>query len=64
MDISNVAHSSNWANTADWEQNKNIITQLYAENTLPKVMEIMESQGFKATYALKCHSESAAADLL
>ncbi|KAL8784086.1 MAG: hypothetical protein Q9195_009176 [Heterodermia aff. obscurata] len=49
MNISNVPQPSRWANKADWEQNKTIITQLYAKNTLPKVMKIMESRGFKAT---------------
>jgi len=33
----------------DWEGNRAIIKQLYAHNTLPKIIEIMKSRGFKAT---------------
>ena len=39
-----------WATEYDWTRHRALITELYAENKLPKVMSIMESQqGFKAT---------------
>ena len=44
-DISRV-----WATEHDWTRHRALITELYGENKLPKVMSIMESQqGFKAT---------------
>ncbi|KAG7005183.1 hypothetical protein G7Y79_00021g050500 [Physcia stellaris] len=47
---SNHGHSTEWASRADWIQHKKAISQLYAQNTLPEVMKIMESQyNFKAT---------------
>ena len=39
-----------WATEHDWTRHRALITELYGENKLPKVMSIMESkQGFKAT---------------
>ena len=39
-----------WATENDWSRHRALITELYGENKLPKVMSIMESQqGFKAT---------------
>ena len=39
-----------WATQNDWTKHRALITDLYGENKLPKVMSIMESQeGFKAT---------------
>ena len=39
-----------WATEQDWTRHRALITELYGENKLPKVMSIMESQqGFKAT---------------
>ena len=39
-----------WATENDWTRHRALITELYGENKLPKVMSIMESQkGFKAT---------------
>ena len=39
-----------WATEHDWTRHRALITGLYGENKLPKVMSIMESQqGFKAT---------------
>ena len=39
-----------WATEHDWTRHRTLITELYGENKLPKVMSIMESQqGFKAT---------------
>ena len=39
-----------WATEDDWTRHRALITELYGENKLPKVMSIMESQqGFKAT---------------
>ena len=39
-----------WATQNDWTRHRALITELYEENKLPKVMSIMESQeGFKAT---------------
>ena len=39
-----------WATERDWARHRTLITDLYGENKLPKVMSIMESQeGFKAT---------------
>ena len=39
-----------WATGHDWSRHRALITELYGENELPKVMSIMESQqGFKAT---------------
>ena len=39
-----------WATERDWTRHRALITELYGENKLPKVMSIMESQKcFKAT---------------
>ena len=39
-----------WATEHDWARHRALITELYGEYKLPKVMSIMESQeGFKAT---------------
>ena len=39
-----------WATQHDWARHRALITELYGENKLPKVMSIMESQqSFKAT---------------
>ncbi len=39
-----------WATENDWTRHRALITELYGENKLPKVMSVMESQqGFKAT---------------
>ena len=39
-----------WATERDWARHRTLITDLYGENKLPKVMSIMESQeSFKAT---------------
>ena len=39
-----------WATEHDWTRHRPLITELYGENKLPKVMSIMENkQGFKAT---------------
>ena len=39
-----------WATEHDWTRHRALITELYGENKLPKVMSIMESQqNFKAT---------------
>ena len=39
-----------WATEHDWTRHRALITELYGENKLPKVMSIMENQqGFKAT---------------
>lgn len=59
-----VANTSKWADKTDWEQNRAVITQLYAKHTLPKVMEIMERQGFNATCVYHLRSRSAFADRL
>ena len=50
---SNVAQTDTpkrWATERDWARHRTLITDLYGENKLPKVMSIMESQeSFKAT---------------
>ena len=42
--------SKAWATEHNWTRHRALITELYGENKLPKVISIMESQqGFKAT---------------
>lgn len=39
-----------WATSVDWGRHRTLIAQLYQENPMAKVMQIMENEhGFKAT---------------